>query len=631
MRNIWEVLLQTLTASAIGIYILLFKTIFHDKLPPRWHFSVWGILLFGLILPAKSTGIFSLITETLKTLTSGEFSISRPLCFFPLITNFTEINIFSILFLIYISGVVISAAKYLFSFIRLKSVIRKCPAATEENRMLIEETAKEYSLPVCKTVTLKGASSPFVCGIIKPVMVLPEHTVDKKIILHELLHLKYKDIIFGAVICVFRCIHWFNPLLQFLFNKINNDMEQLCDSRVIERLEGEAIRDYGNILLSMANKKYASFPGTSSASNGGKNIQARIKTLVHYKNYPKNSSFISICITIVLAAFLLLPDSNISFPVFVKAQNASDTVLIMSAVRSYSCSTPAGALDAYGKAVIDSNALCRALSAPLDEHDELYTSIKNSLQKSQKAYWDAGLDSSPEEGSNFQIYNFIKNDDGSYNALLVVKMPYYNCDNKNEERYATQELHIYEENGRWVVSPVSDFSYTVTYGMLGRWGCDDLPGIIYTAKTDDFIIECCYQLSFLYNDSNTATNTTAPLISAEFSEAYINTFSSVTYIGSEENKEKITTVGLATQNHSRSDKFPEFKKSISGTFSSSSSSGTFISSIESTLFRENKEFLSGGGTSADPKTIQSAIPECIAAGLYINGELVNTLILERVN
>ena len=48
MGNIWSFLLQTLTASGVAVLLLAVKTLFRDKLPPRWQFAIWGIL--GIIL-----------------------------------------------------------------------------------------------------------------------------------------------------------------------------------------------------------------------------------------------------------------------------------------------------------------------------------------------------------------------------------------------------------------------------------------------------------------------------------------------------------------------------------------------------------------------------------------------------
>jgi beta-lactamase regulating signal transducer with metallopeptidase domain len=86
-----------------------------------------------------------------------------------------------------------------------------------------------------------------------------------------------------------------------VFNRIENDMESLCDSRVLERLEGEERRLYGGILLAMASEKYARVPGTTSISNGGRNISRRIEALVRFRKYPKGMGLVSVCIALVLA------------------------------------------------------------------------------------------------------------------------------------------------------------------------------------------------------------------------------------------------------------------------------------------------------------------------------------------
>ena len=48
MVDLWGFLLQTLTASGVAVLLLLVKALFKDKLPPKWHFAVWGVL--GIIL-----------------------------------------------------------------------------------------------------------------------------------------------------------------------------------------------------------------------------------------------------------------------------------------------------------------------------------------------------------------------------------------------------------------------------------------------------------------------------------------------------------------------------------------------------------------------------------------------------
>ena len=79
-------------------------------------------------------------------------------------------------------------------------------------------------------------------------------------------------------------------------------MESLCDQRVLEELEGEERRAYGKILLSMTDEKYARAPGTTSISNGGKNIKRRIEAIARFKKYPRGMALVSVCALVVLAA-----------------------------------------------------------------------------------------------------------------------------------------------------------------------------------------------------------------------------------------------------------------------------------------------------------------------------------------
>lgn len=97
-----------------------------------------------------------------------------------------------------------------------------------------------------RVVESRAASTPFLVGVVRPVLVLPMGWApDRKVILHELIHLKQRDVAAGWVTALFRCVHWCNPFLWRIFDRIDNQREQRCDQLVLERLEGEDRRDYG--------------------------------------------------------------------------------------------------------------------------------------------------------------------------------------------------------------------------------------------------------------------------------------------------------------------------------------------------------------------------------------------------
>lgn len=100
-----------------------------------------------------------------------------------------------VLFVVYVCGVIFWIGRYLIQYFQLKNLILQYGQKPNEQMMIqIEQVIKQYHFLPCQTIVLEGIPSAFVFGVFRPVLVLPGQTLlDDKIILHELLHLKYKD------------------------------------------------------------------------------------------------------------------------------------------------------------------------------------------------------------------------------------------------------------------------------------------------------------------------------------------------------------------------------------------------------------------------------------------------------
>ena len=243
---------MTLTVSIAAGLLLIIKTLLGDKLTPRWQYGIWSLLALRTLVPVAVSNRYILIpvplwVETLKALCESRLSSAYaqefvPLespWFLPMISSAPH-SITDWLFVIYIAGVVISLLLCLASYVKLRLLIAKAVPLSEVNESSIGDVCNKYGLKACRAVEIEGLPSAFVCGIIKPVLVLPAGMVtDEKIILHELLHLQYKDALQSVIWAVFRALHWCNPFMHYVFNCISNDMEALCDRRVLELLEGE--------------------------------------------------------------------------------------------------------------------------------------------------------------------------------------------------------------------------------------------------------------------------------------------------------------------------------------------------------------------------------------------------------
>ena len=552
MTDLWSFLLQTLTATGAAAFLLIVKELFRDKLSPRWQFGIWGLLALVLFLPAGRGGRYVLLNwplwlETVKTALTGDYSLIRVIAPIPLPAPLggpqTPLDV---LYFVYVAGVAVLLAWYLLAYLRLRLALRR---GSHTDGAQLRRVAERYGLPLCRAVEVEGLSSAFVCGVLRPVLVLPAgRAVDDKVILHELLHLKYHDAAWGLLICLFRCLHWCNPLLWYCADRAGNDAEALCDQRVLERLEGEDRRDYGRILLSMASDRYARAPGTSSMANGGRNIRARIEAIARFKRYPAGMALASVCVALVL-----LPPLTLGWGQTLARANGlgrSDELefhTAMASARLTSCATAAGALDAYGKAVIQQNGIYRALCAPLAEHAALAREMESFAHGPDPwvhEHWESGLPGRADYTVGYFLYNLTEAD-GGYTATVVFPLQYAELDGpdappvyESEEGcgYAAWQTVRAEWQGeRWVVLPQGDFQveelslsrsdlYLLTYGEPA------LPAAVtYAADVDGLRLEIDYQTVHMVDNAvetggswffgpSTAFDTT-PKPSAQFDEA----------------------------------------------------------------------------------------------------------------
>ena len=535
MSDFWSFLLQTLTASGAAAFLLLVKAMFRDKLSPRWQFGIWGLLALVLLLPAGRGGRYVLLNwplwlETAKTALTGDFSLTRVTAPIPLPLGLGRPeHLADWLYLLYVAGAAVLLAWYALTYLRLRLALRRgAPAGGEQLRRV----AERYGLPTCRAVTVEGLPTAFVCGVFRPVLALPAGAeLDDKVILHELLHLKYRDAAWGLLICLLRCLHWCNPLLWYCARLAGNDAEALCDQRVLERLEGEERRDYGRILLSMSAQRYARAPGTSSLANGGRNIRSRIQAIARFKRYPAGMALASVCVAVALAFPLTLGQGQrMARATGIGSRDQGTFLTAMASARLASCTTAAGALDTYGKAVIQSNGIYRALCAPLDDHPALAAQMEAAASGPDPwvhEHWESGLPGYPDRSAGYFIYNctYDPHSDSCTAALAFPLQlaylegpeapPVYETD-QGMSYVAYQRVRAERQGGRWVVVPLEAFrlaesSYSSDDRYLTAHGDPNLPAAVtYSADTEGLHLELTYQT--VYQVDNTVQDTGASWI-----------------------------------------------------------------------------------------------------------------------
>ena len=486
MGNIWEFLYQTLNVSLAAALLLLVKWLLHDKLPPRWQYGVWVILALRVLLPAAtSRGLIpslALWLETAKSAAemhlasaySGAFEVIGLESAFPWI-DAAPVSVTDWLFVLYAAGVLATVLRYAAQYWRLRRLLRRGEPVCAATEAAIAAVAEEHGLRKCRAVAVPGLKSAFVCGVFRPVLAVPEgETPDRKILLHELLHLRYFDALQNALWSLMRALHWCNPFMQYVFDRIGNDMESLCDQRVLERLRGEERREYGGILLGMASESYARVPGTSSISNGAANIARRIEAIVRFKLYPRGMALVGACSVIVLGVALLTGAQA----------GYSETGSVTQALaisRLERCTTLAGALDVYAHGLSDGNAMYLASASPMSRQEEYYelmtgggevaADIRAQLADVRRTYEP-------------RVYNLRPDGEGGYLATLELSGEWVHETTANiytrhvliPVAISCDNGWVVDRNGELTVTDKADIFHEDTFREYARFGSAECAG-----------------------------------------------------------------------------------------------------------------------------------------------------------
>ena len=152
--------------------------------------------------------------------------------------------------------------------------------------------------------------SPCVVGIVRPKIYitpnLPE--VQKEhILMHEQMHIRYKDPLWKVLSFAVMSVHWFNPFLWHMYKVFQGEIEKACDERVVRTLGEEKKADYSESLLAMARERTWKMP--TPISFGEDDTKDRIKTILRYKK-PLLAVTVGVVILGILACVVLMTGST---------------------------------------------------------------------------------------------------------------------------------------------------------------------------------------------------------------------------------------------------------------------------------------------------------------------------------
>lgn len=313
-----KVLNMSLTAGYCTLAVLVLRLLL-KKFPKIYSYALWSIVAFRLLCPVSFESVFSLMRispnavpqdialqqtpqistglKSIDTVVNKALAVTAPTTALsgtsPLNGSDSANPLQIILF--FGSIVWILVAFFLFSYSVITYVLTR-----QRLKGARQEAPGIYVSDCLKT--------PFVLGLFKPVIYLPEGLTGNErdyVLLHEQTHIRRYDHLIKLAAFVLVCLHWFNPLLWLAYFLMCADMEMSCDETVVRTLAGEHAtktkKEYASTLLGLASHHPVSFGGPLAFGEG--NIRQRITNVLTYK---KRTVFVSALLVVAVAAAILL-------------------------------------------------------------------------------------------------------------------------------------------------------------------------------------------------------------------------------------------------------------------------------------------------------------------------------------
>jgi beta-lactamase regulating signal transducer with metallopeptidase domain len=145
---------------------------------------------------------------------------------------------------------------------RSRNVARRVAEAAEapaQLQELLNSCCRQMRMRQTTTLKLAGfAMSPAACGLLRPVILIPEELVNKlsmpslrAVLLHELAHIKRGDVWVNYLQTLLQIVYWYHPLLWLANAQIRRVREQAVDEMVMVEM-GEDAETYPVTLLQVA-------------------------------------------------------------------------------------------------------------------------------------------------------------------------------------------------------------------------------------------------------------------------------------------------------------------------------------------------------------------------------------------
>lgn len=222
---------------------------------------------------------------------------------------------------LWLAGFCFFLLRTLIATVRLRKQTRNFTPITSPQVLQILDSARQR-MRIHRSIGLFSAANlntPALMGLIRPRILLPAGVLNefhpselRLIFLHELAHLRRRDIAINWLISILNMLHWFNPMLWFAFSRIRAERELACDELVLKSSQPDERREYGNTMIKLlqAFSAGSALPGAVGILEGQAPLRRRITMIAQFER-KQSRTWIALLTTLILA-MVALTDSAVA-------------------------------------------------------------------------------------------------------------------------------------------------------------------------------------------------------------------------------------------------------------------------------------------------------------------------------
>ena len=301
--------------AVLVILVLAVQWAFGPRLKPQWRYGLWLLVLIRLAVPwtvPSPMSLFNLLTfpstvsspgmlatENSPVLTTAQ-PVGPPATESPSAPTLNatataqwNVNVW-LLFGLWLAGALVLSIFLLVTHYRLSRKIgRQRPLIDAPVMNLLEDCKQQMGIHVPLTlVETTAVESPSLFGFVRPRLLLPAGMTQsfsleelRYVFLHELGHIKRRDILVGWLMTALQILHWFNPLVWLAAHRMRVDRELACDALALSYGQADDNQRYGQTIIKLLESfgRSAWAPNLAGAVENKNQMKERIRMIAKFR------------------------------------------------------------------------------------------------------------------------------------------------------------------------------------------------------------------------------------------------------------------------------------------------------------------------------------------------------------